>query len=545
MGNLPKLPIGIQTFEKIRSEGYIYVDKTRYLVNLIDSGTVYFLSRPRRFGKSLTVSTFEALFSGRRELFEGLSAESFFDRPGYKPHPVIRLDMSQTVTNRNLEDLLNSMTLQVLKNARHHSTKLSELALKNPSTALSELMALVAEKEQKPVVVLVDEYDKPILDNMHDLEKAETAREILRNFYVQIKAADGHVRFVFITGISKFSKMGVFSAMNNLEDISMNDRYAAMLGYTEEELLSNFGPHIEEAAAKLGKSKDALITEMRDYYDGFSFDGKTMLYNPFSTLNFFKNPSFRNYWFESGTPSFIARYMKDRKLTVEQFRGFEVSRDFASFPGEIENATAAGFLYQSGYLSLRPGLIDDYSLDYPNHEVLSAMSALLTSNILDPDTAGASVTGLKAALFGNDAAIVVREFNRLLSKIPYEDYNASLREHFEMRNPRANFGEWLYRSTLLSYLYGAGLRVDAELHGHKGRPDIVAEFRGHTWVLELKVAKKGEDAGKLADTALAQIIEKGYADSFDNAVLLGLAIDDERRSITEYRVKMKGDNPTR
>ncbi|MCL2009057.1 MAG: PD-(D/E)XK nuclease domain-containing protein, partial [Synergistaceae bacterium] len=246
------------------------------------------------------------------------------------------------------------------------------------------------------------------------------------------------------------------------------------------------------------------------------------------------------YWFESGTPSFIARYMKDRNLTVEQFRGFEVSRDFASFPGEIESSTAAGFLYQSGYLSLRPGLIDDYSLDYPNHEVLSAMSALLTANILDSDTAGASVTGLKAALIANDAVIVVREFNRLLSKIPYDDYNASVREHFEMRNPHVNFGEWLYRSTLLSYLYGAGLRVEAELHGHRGRSDIVAEFRGHTWVLELKVAKKGEDAGKLADAALSQITEKGYADRFDNAVLLGLAIDDERRSIGEYRVKMKG-----
>ncbi|MCL2010955.1 MAG: AAA family ATPase, partial [Synergistaceae bacterium] len=161
-----KLPVGIQTFEKIRNEGYLYVDKTKYLVDLIDSGTVYFLSRPRRFGKSLTISTFEALFTGRRELFEGLCAEEFFDRPGYKSHPVIRLDMSQAVTNRGLEDLLSSMTLQVIKSARHHAIELSELALKNPSTALSELIELAAEKEKKTVVVLVDEYDKPILDNM-------------------------------------------------------------------------------------------------------------------------------------------------------------------------------------------------------------------------------------------------------------------------------------------------------------------------------------------------------------------------------------------
>jgi hypothetical protein len=318
----------------------------------------------------------------------------------------------------------------------------------------------------------------------------------------------------------------------------MDDRYASILGYTEEELLTYFDGHIEETAAKLGKTKDDLIDEMRYYYDGFSFDGTTMLYNPFSTLNFFKKLKFYNYWFESGTPSFIARYLKDRKLTVEQFRGFEVSLDFASYPGAIESSTAASFLYQSGYLSLRPGTIEDYSLDYPNREVLSAMSALLTANILDSsDAAGASMTGLKRALSGNDAAGVVREFNRLLSKIPYDDYNASIRENFETRNPHIDFGEWLYRSTLLSYLYGSGLRVEAELHGHRGRADIVAEFREHTWIMELKMAKKGEDAGKLADAAIAQIIERGYAEPFDDAVLLGLAIDDERRSIMEYRVK--------
>ncbi|MCL2011064.1 MAG: AAA family ATPase, partial [Synergistaceae bacterium] len=475
---LKKLPVGIQTFEKIRSEGYVYVDKTKYLIDLIDSGVVYFLSRPRRFGKSMTVTAFEALFSGRRELFEGLYAEEFFDRPKYKPHPIVRLDMSELTTNMGSDVLRSSLLDRVKENAARLGVNIETA---QPGDALSNLLGRAADRHGANVVVLVDEYDKPILDNLHDMERAEGAREILRDFYVRIKAADRHVRFVFITGISKFSKMGVFSAMNNLEDISMNDKYAAMMGYTEEELLAYFNGHIEEAAARLGKPKDALIAAMRAHYDGFSFDGNTMLYNPFSTLNFFKNPDFRNYWFESGTPSFIARYMKDRMLTVEQFRGFEVSRNFASYPGEIENATAASFLYQSGYLSLRPGLIEDYSLDYPNNEVLSAMSALLTSNILGSDAAGASVTGLKTALSGNDAAVVVKEFNRLLAKIPYDDYNASVREHFEMRNPYVNFGEWLYRSTLLSYLYGAGLRVEAELHGHKGRSDIVAEFRGHVW----------------------------------------------------------------
>jgi hypothetical protein len=264
-----------------------------------------------------------------------------------------------------------------------------------------------------------------------------------------------------------------------------------------------------------------------------------MLYNPFSTLNFFDEPTFRNYWFESGTPSFIARYMKDRNLTVEQFRGMGVSRDFASSPGEIETAAAASFLYQAGYLSLRPGDANDYSLDYPNYEVLSAMSKLLTGNILNSsgDVTEASISILKEALSKGNAALVVREFNRLLAKIPYDDYSASIREEFEIRNPDANFGEWLYRSTLLSYLYGAGLRVEAELHGHRGRPDVVVEFRGHVWVMELKMARAGMDAGKLAEEAISQIEEKGYAGRFDEAVLLGLAIDMELRRVAEYCVK--------
>ena len=229
--------------------------------------------------------------------------------------------------------------------------------------------------------------------------------------------------------------------------------------------------------------------------------------------------------------------MKDRKLTVEQFRGFEVSRDFASYPGEIENSTAAGFLYQSGYLSLRPGLIDDYSLDYPNREVHSAMSALLTQNLLGAESSIGSGPLMKKFLMELDAEGVVEEFNQLLAAIPYDDYAAAASGAVRRGGLRMGPGEWLYRSTLLSFLYGIGLDVEAEPHTSKGRADMLVKFRGRVWVMELKVAKKGEDAGKLADAALSQIIEKGYADRFGDAVLLGLAIDDERRSIGEYRVK--------
>jgi hypothetical protein len=220
-----KLPIGIQTFEKLREEGYLYVDKTRYLIDLIDNGSVYFLSRPRRFGKSLTVSTFDALFSGKKELFKGLYAEAFFERPEYKIHPVIRLDMSMLAARQGVNTVFPSIMRQLKRNAERYGVELSEGL---PHDVFGDLIVRIAESEGS-VVVLVDEYDKPILDLLDKPDECGDVRNILRDFYTQIKSEDKSIRFVFMTGISKFSKMGVFSAMNNLKDISMKDEYAEVV----------------------------------------------------------------------------------------------------------------------------------------------------------------------------------------------------------------------------------------------------------------------------------------------------------------------------
>ncbi|MDR1623101.1 MAG: AAA family ATPase, partial [Synergistaceae bacterium] len=275
-GALPKLPIGIQEFEKLRTERYLYVDKTKYLVDLIDNGAVYFLSRPRRFGKSLTVSTFDALFSGKRELFKGLYAEEFLDRPGFSPSPVLWLDMSKTTTDLGTEELRGSMLNILESEARRYDIALTRSL---PDQALAELLETLGRRER--VVVLVDEYDKPVIDSLDDPQKANAFRAVLRGFYTQIKAADRDTRFVFMTGITKFTKTGVFSAMNNLKDISMKDDYAAMLGYTEDELRRSFAPHIARMAGKFGLSEPELLARVKAHYDGFSFDGKTQLYNPF------------------------------------------------------------------------------------------------------------------------------------------------------------------------------------------------------------------------------------------------------------------------
>ena len=377
-----KLPIGIQTFEKIRTEGYVYVDKTMYLVELIEKGEIYFLARPRRFGKSLTVSTFKSLFSGKKELFKGLYAEEFLNRTDFKPSPVIHLDMSKTTTDYGIDELKISIKQNLIEVADCLEVEVSKDL--SEGDILRNLIINAAKKYNQNVVVLLDEYDAPYTDFVNDSEMAEKVRNVLRNIYKQIKANDAYIRFTFITGISKFAKMGVFSSLNTLRDLSLNPRYAAICGYTEEEIVRYFPDYLDETANCMNIATDELIQKMRSYYNGFSFDSNAQikLYNPFSTLLLFADHLFLNYWIDTGRPKFIADYMKNRHLTVEQFRRLPISRDFAQSPGDVDTAPPEGFLYQSGYLTLREGTTNDLSLDYPNTEVLNSMSKLLTQNII-------------------------------------------------------------------------------------------------------------------------------------------------------------------
>jgi len=499
MANLSKLPTGIQTFDEIRTEGYLYVDKTKYLVDLIDEGKAYVLSRPRGFGKSVTISTFDALFSGKRELFKGLHAEEFFDRPRYKVHPVVRLDMGSVIADAGPDVRRASLLRHVQESADRLGIDIGAMYA---ADALSEVIRRAAEKYKSRVVVLVDDFDKPILDIIHDPKEAEARRRDLNNFYVRIKAADEHVHFVFFTGTSRLANTGAFSGFNNLTDISTYERYAAMLGFTEEELLSNFDAHISATEQSLGKARDGLVEAMRDYYGGFAFNGTTMLYNPFSTLCFVSDPTFANHGFESGAHSLVARYMRDRKLTVEEFRGMEVSRHFAWHPGAIEECLPVGFLYQLGYLTLRPGRIDDHSLDYPNHEVHSGMSGLLIRNFLSEKQVVDAGVRIKSLLHECDVDGVVSEFNQLFAAIPYEDYDASAKGVVRRGRLKMEPREWLYRSMLYSFLLSIGLDVQAETHTRQGRSDMTIKFGNRVWVIEIEVAAAGEDVAKEADKAL-------------------------------------------
>ena len=529
-----KLPIGIQTFEKLRTEGYVYIDKTQYLVDLIDTGAIYFLARPRRFGKSLTISTFDALFSGKKSLFKGLYAEEFLNRPEFKPSPVIRLDMSEISTNEGIKGVKESIAKLTREVAKKLRVELSDTQL--AGDLLSELIAATATQYDQKVVILLDEYDKPYTDFVNDTVMAEKVREVLRDYYVRIKAKDEYIRFTFITGISKFARFSVFSTLNTPLDISMMRKYAEICGYTEEEIIHCFPDYLDETADEMQLSTPELIKKMRDYYNGFSFDddAEIRLYNPYSTLSFFQKKKFSNFWMLSGKTKFIADYMKGRNLTVEQFRNLPVSRHFIENPGDMDDTPPEGYLYQTGYLTLRPGEIEELSLDYPNTEVLNAMSELVTQNIFQYKDESYSKfrTDLLTGLKNKNSEMMIAAFNRLLASIPYDDFTAAARQNISTNNYAMKPQEWLYRTAIFGFLQGCGVVVAAEMHTHKGRPDLVVSFRGNVWVIELKVAYQGESAEEKAGEAYRQIIEKNYATPYLDAFCIGLGIDDTMRQIT-------------
>jgi len=534
-----KLPIGIQTFKKLRENNCVYVDKTKYLVDLIENVDVCFFARPRRFGKSLTISTFEALFSGEKELFKGLAAEEFLYRHDFKPHPVISLNMSDITTNKGLDAIEESICTLTNKVARNLKIKLSNT--KFPGDLFSELITSTAEKYNQKAVILIDEYDMPYTEFVNDPDMAEKVRDLLRNFYSRIKSNDKDIRFVFITGISKFTKMGVFSSLNNLVDISPDEQYGEMCGYTEAEIIKYLPEYLDETANEFGITVDELVEKMREYYNGFCFDfgGKHRLYNPFSTLCFFQKKKFLDFWFESGTPAVIAKYLKTKKITVEQFRNVSVSKDLIYNSVEIEKAVPENFLFQTGYLSLRPGTVNDFSLDYPNAEVLNSMSKLATQNILHDNNEDYTYcrNDLLNALITMDYDMVVNVFNRLLASIPYDDFSAAANQNVYINSYKFPPREWLYRSTILAFLRGCGVVVIAEMHTNSGRADLVLAHKGKTWVIEIKVAYKGESPAKKADEALRQIIDRNYAKPYRDAFCMGFAIKDSIRQITDARAQ--------
>jgi len=529
------LPVGIHTFERIRKEGYIYVDKTKYLVEMIRTGGIYFLARPRRFGKSLTVSTLEALFLGKKELFKGLYAEELMNREDFVTSPVIRLDMSAVDTDCGISGIRESMKEITIEASE--SLEVDVPHNLSASNIFRKLIINTARKYKQQAVILIDEYDAPYTEFVNDPVMADKVRAVLRDYYKQLKANEQYIRFIFITGISKFARFGVFSTLNNPEDISLMPRYSELCGYTHEEIIRYFPDYLEETAIEMQITVDDLMTKIRDYYNGFTFDRNctTKLYNPFSTLRFLNNKEFADFWVESGRSKVIADFMKHRNLTVEEFRNFPISTDFARSPGDMDTTPPEGFLYQSGYLTLREGTITDLALDYPNTEVLNSMSALLSKNILTEKSYNYFQNSLLYALVSKSIEDFVDVLNRFLSCIPYADFSSAAKQTVKLSKSRLTVQEWLYRSNIISFLRGCGVVTFAEVQTSLGRPDILLTHQGHIWLVELKVAANGETAKQKAEEAFRQIEEK-YAKAYPEAFCVALAIDDEKRQITEFLV---------
>ncbi|WP_129408570.1 ATP-binding protein [Marinitoga lauensis] len=514
---MKKLPIGIQDYKKIIEGNYIYVDKTKYIYDLISSEVPIFLSRPRRFGKSLTISTLYYIFKGEKELFKDTY---IYDKWEFKEYPIIRINLLDVATDT--EKRFKESLLKIIQEEGQRNN--IEITEKDYKFAFNELIYKLSKKGK--VVILVDEYEKPILDNINNKEKAERYREILRDFYVSIKSKDEYLKFIFITGITKFTKTGVFSALNNLNDISLNRKYSQMLGYTQEELEHYFNDHIEETAKEMGISKEELLKEIKTYYNGFSFDGEHYVYNPFSVLRFFDEMKFQNYWFESGSPSFIYEYVKGRKIEYEDLVKYTVnSLDFTT--REIEDANANIFFAQAGYLTFKGkekyGLEEEYILDYPNLEVKNSFSKLiLEANYnLENDKIKDLNKTIWKLLSKNKINELIEEIKRIISAIPYN-----------LHQKRESY----YHSLIYTILASAGLNVTAEELTNLGRSDLVLEHNDKIYLFEIKLDKNAKEA-------IEQIKEKKYYEKYisknneKEIYIIGININSEKRNIEDYMIE--------
>ncbi|MEM1215374.1 MAG: AAA family ATPase, partial [Bacteroidota bacterium] len=472
--SLPQpLPLGMQDFRSIVEGGYLYVDKTVYLHRLQRLGKYFFLSRPRRFGKSLNLSVIAALYRGERELFRGLYIEDKWD--WNVRHPVIRLNLTALgVETLGLEAAL-VQELHTLAEAR---------GIQLTKTASTPLFRELIEKTANggKVVVLIDEYDAPIIQYLgKDLARAMAHRDSLREFYAVLKKSDAALAFLFITGVSKFSKVGIFSGMNNLTDITGTPQFATMLGYTQTELEQYFVGHIQAAAEAKKMTTETLLTQLREWYNGYRFNSEgATVYNPVSLHLFFTNHAFNNYWFETGTPTFLIDLLKQNGLYKFNLEP-KTPLEFESF--ELDNIHPYGLLYQAGYLTIDH--VDEfglYHLDYPNYEVENAMLAYLLEAFGGVSKGSGQVVAirLEQALVANDVEQAVRILQRVFKGIPYPLH--------------AKQSESFYHAAVHLLFAYVGLRVQSEVCTSDGRVDCVVETPDRIYIFEFQLDQKPAQA---------------------------------------------------
>ncbi|NBC47009.1 MAG: AAA family ATPase [Gammaproteobacteria bacterium] len=508
-----RLPIGIQTFREIREGGYYYVDKTGFALRLIDEGKYYFLSRPRRFGKSLFLDTLAELFSGNQALFEGLEAQARWDWS--RRSPVIRFSFGGGIV-RNPAELEIKIREQLEINQQALGQRCTQPSV---GGCFAELIRNIHAETGERVVVLIDEYDKPILDNLRDAENARMMRDGLRNLYSVIKDSDAHLRFAFLTGVSKFSKVSLFSGLNNLKDITVDARYSAICGYTETDLDQVFAPELE------GLDRE----QIRAWYNGYNWTGEAV-YNPFDLLLLFDVRKFRAWWFETGSPSFLIETLTERQTWLPRLGQLETDTALLS-AFDVGHMTTEALLWQTGYLTIAEeeflsGMYF-YRLRYPNQEVYQS----LNSALLEAWTAAGSESvrhrrSLHRLLLANDFAGLEQLFTAFFASIPHDWYR---------NNPIAQY-EGYYASVFYAYFASLGLDLTPEEASNAGRLDLALRFNGQVYLFEFKVVELEPEGA-----ALQQIKARGYADQYGDAGqpihLIGVEFSREQRRVVGFETE--------
>ena len=515
-------PIGIQTFAKIRQGGYLYVDKTKYIYEVTHPGQYVFLSRPRRFGKSLLTSTFDAYFSGRKDLFKGLAIEKL--EKEWKQYPVLHFDLSDIKEGvvENFEESVSSSL------ASMEETYGVEKTADNLATRFKELVERIYKRTGKQVVVLIDEYDAPLLTVLHDPERLEKMRTALQSFYSPIKKLDPYLRFVFITGITKFSQLSIFSQLNNLNNISMLPQYAAMCGITIKELEDNFQEGIGVLAEIYHYSHQQVIDKLLYHYDGYHFseDSEGVL-NPFSLLSAMNNRKFNNYWFSTGTPTFLVNMMRKFHTDLTEIDGSKAMQEDFDAPTENMHNVLPLF-YQSGYLTIkdynpRSGM---YTLGYPNEEVKVGLMRILIPFYVqsDPVPASNACWDISEALMDGDIDKALAAARSYFASIPYQENTLK-----DAPTTEGHFTAMLY--VMFSFL---NRYVYSQVRNAKGRLDILIKTDTTIYVMELKL---DGDLNK----ALKQINEKDYTIPYQTdgrkVVKVAINFSTEERTIKEWKIE--------
>ena len=513
---MKNLPIGIQTIQEIITDGYIYVDKTQFALELIQTGKHYFLSRPRRFGKSVFVSTLKEIFKGNRALFEGCHiAASNYD---WKPYPVLYLDFAN-MANQTPEELKVD-----LRDALNTTGEEEDIEVVKPSlqSQLKALIKALASKER--VVVLIDEYDKPLIDNLHNLEVAEGNRRLLQDFFGALKSLDEYIKFTFITGISKFSKVSLFSGANHLNDISMSAQYAAMMGYTQEELTEYFGQHIqaitqERNAQGQSSNEEEVLAEIKDWYNGYRFSkAERYVYNPFSTLKYLAEKEADSYWFATGTPFFLTEQIKKYSKDLVPLSGTQAKDDELTGSGNIEKINLKALMFQSGYLTIESynKKTRYYQLVFPNKEVREAFIHSLIEHFVKLNEKFSAQ--MRTLLEEDNLPVFFEKIKGRFSKLPYQTFSKAQ--------------ENTYHGLLFSILNSIDLEVSAEVSNNSGRLDLLIQMPKTTYVIELKLNRTPEEG-------LNQIISKGYDKPYlgqgKSIARIGLNFSSNKRNIDTWQ----------